>query len=270
MRQARTRLVATLRSTVAAPASPLNDKPVTIAIFKGTPTLGPVWIERLNFPKSGREHTAASLFPFFGLGEVKNKQIFLCGRWLYGMDATKRELKVMVLRTRAEHDSIESIVIIKFADDLQFEALYVHGCGGRKIRDGASDSKLGAHSGFKRIRSRLSAAYPYSLGAWCTKKGGEMLLFFGGIANNPDWNMFSKRSLKRICLFGRKPAAQLNQLNTFLYKITGNEDDGFRVSIRNKNSNSKFANLDEAVMAVEMYLTRRRKADESQDYIEEA
>jgi hypothetical protein len=52
-------------------------------------------------------------------------------------------------------------------------------------------------------------------------------------------------------------------------KITGNEDDGFRVSIRNKNSNTKFANLDEAVMAVEMYCARRRQAVESADYIEE-
>jgi hypothetical protein len=52
-------------------------------------------------------------------------------------------------------------------------------------------------------------------------------------------------------------------------KITGNEDDGFRVSIRNKNTNTKFANLDEAVMAVEMYCARRRQAVESADYIEE-
>jgi hypothetical protein len=77
--------VATLRSTVVAPASPLNDKPVAIAVFKGTPTLGPVWIEGLNLPKSDREHTGASLLPFFSLGEVEDKQIFLCGRWLYGM-----------------------------------------------------------------------------------------------------------------------------------------------------------------------------------------
>jgi hypothetical protein len=146
MGQPRTRLVATLCSTVITPASPLNDKPVAIAIFKGTPTLSPIWIEGLNFPESGREHTAASLLPFFSLGEVEDKQIFLCGRWLYGMDATERELKVMVLRACAEHDSIESIVILKFSDDLQLEALYVHGCGGRKIRDGAGDSKLSAHS----------------------------------------------------------------------------------------------------------------------------
>jgi len=53
-------------------------------------------------------------------------------------------------------------------------------------------------------------------------------------------------------------------------KITGNEDDGFRVSIRNKQSNTKFANLDEATMAVEMFCARRRSAAESADYIEEA
>lgn len=122
--------MATLCGTVVAPASPLNDKPVAIAVFKGTPSLGPVRIKGLNLPESGREHTAASLLPFFGLGEVENKQIFLCGRWLYGMDATEGELKVMVLRARAEHDSIESIVINKFPDDLQFEALHVHGRGG--------------------------------------------------------------------------------------------------------------------------------------------
>jgi hypothetical protein len=53
-------------------------------------------------------------------------------------------------------------------------------------------------------------------------------------------------------------------------KITGNEDDGFRISIKNKQSDTKFANLDEATMAVEMFCARRRKAAESADYIEEA
>jgi hypothetical protein len=53
-------------------------------------------------------------------------------------------------------------------------------------------------------------------------------------------------------------------------KITGNEDDGFRVSIKNKQSNTKFSNLDEATMAVEMFCARRRSAAESADYIEEA
>jgi hypothetical protein len=53
-------------------------------------------------------------------------------------------------------------------------------------------------------------------------------------------------------------------------KITGNEDDGFRVSIKNRESNTKFRDLDEATMAVEMFCARRRSAAESQDYIEEA
>ena len=43
-------------------------------------------------------------------------------------------------------------------------------------------------------------------------------------------------------------------------KITGNEDDGFRVSIRNKESITKFRDLDEATMAVEMFCARRRQA----------
>ena len=53
-------------------------------------------------------------------------------------------------------------------------------------------------------------------------------------------------------------------------KITGNEDDGFRISIKNRESNTKFRDLDEATMAVEMFCARRRQAEQSQDYIEEA
>jgi hypothetical protein len=53
-------------------------------------------------------------------------------------------------------------------------------------------------------------------------------------------------------------------------KITGNEDDGVRVSIKNKQSKTRFPNLDEAAMAVEMFCAHRRSAAESADYIEEA
>jgi hypothetical protein len=53
-------------------------------------------------------------------------------------------------------------------------------------------------------------------------------------------------------------------------QIHGNEDDGFRVSIKNRPANAKFKNLDEAVMACEMYCARRRAQTESADYIDEA
>jgi hypothetical protein len=52
-------------------------------------------------------------------------------------------------------------------------------------------------------------------------------------------------------------------------KIHGTEDDGFRISIRNRDAKTKFDNLDEAVMAVEMYCARRRQQALEADYIEE-
>lgn len=55
-----------------------------------------------------------------------------------------------------------------------------------------------------------------------------------------------------------------------LLEIHGNERDGFEIRRAGRAMHSRFENLDHAVMAVEMYLARRRKADESQDYIEEA
>ena len=52
--------------------------------------------------------------------------------------------------------------------------------------------------------------------------------------------------------------------------IHGNEDDGFRISIKNRQTPSQFKNLDEAVMACEMYCAHRRKQAVNADYVEEA
>jgi hypothetical protein len=52
-------------------------------------------------------------------------------------------------------------------------------------------------------------------------------------------------------------------------KINGNEDDGFRISIRNREMATPFKSLDEAVMASEMYCARRRTQAMEADYIEE-
>lgn len=52
-------------------------------------------------------------------------------------------------------------------------------------------------------------------------------------------------------------------------KIHGNEDDGFRITVKNRPHSARFKNLDEASMAVEMFCNRRRQQDQNQDYIEE-
>lgn len=52
-------------------------------------------------------------------------------------------------------------------------------------------------------------------------------------------------------------------------KIHGNEDDGFRITIKNRPSKSRFGSLDEAVMACEMYCNRRRDQASTGDYMEE-
>ena len=52
-------------------------------------------------------------------------------------------------------------------------------------------------------------------------------------------------------------------------KIHGNEDDGFRITIKNKPSKAKFENLEHAVMACEMYCSRRRMVEGNADYVEE-
>jgi hypothetical protein len=50
----------------------------------------------------------------------------------------------------------------------------------------------------------------------------------------------------------------------------GNEHDGFEIRRGSRCLPSRFASLDEAEMALEMFAHRQRMADESQDYIDEA
>jgi hypothetical protein len=54
-----------------------------------------------------------------------------------------------------------------------------------------------------------------------------------------------------------------------MVEIHGNERDGFEIRREGRCMRSRFENLDHAVMALEMFQARRRKADESQDYLDE-
>ena len=54
-----------------------------------------------------------------------------------------------------------------------------------------------------------------------------------------------------------------------LWEMHGNERDGFEVRRAGRSLPTRFKNLDEAQMAVEMFAHHRRKSDESQDYMEE-
>jgi hypothetical protein len=53
-------------------------------------------------------------------------------------------------------------------------------------------------------------------------------------------------------------------------EIHGDESRGFEIRHGGRSMKSRFKNLDQAQMALEMYQARQRKQDESADYIEEA
>jgi hypothetical protein len=53
-------------------------------------------------------------------------------------------------------------------------------------------------------------------------------------------------------------------------EIHGNEHTGFEIRHGNRSLKSRFKNIDEAAMALEMYCAKVKKQDQSADYIEEA
>ena len=54
-----------------------------------------------------------------------------------------------------------------------------------------------------------------------------------------------------------------------IYEMHGNEHDGFEVRRAGRSLPTRFKSLDEAEMAVEMFVARQLKKDESQDYLDE-
>lgn len=58
--------------------------------------------------------------------------------------------------------------------------------------------------------------------------------------------------------------------NGAMFEIHGNERTGFEIRHGNRTMKSRFKNIDEASMAIEMFRARQKKDNESQDYIEEA
>ena len=54
-----------------------------------------------------------------------------------------------------------------------------------------------------------------------------------------------------------------------IYEMHGNERDGFEVRRAGRCLPTRFNDLQQAEMAVEMFLARQRKKDESQDYLDE-
>ena len=55
-----------------------------------------------------------------------------------------------------------------------------------------------------------------------------------------------------------------------LWEVHGDEHTGFEIRHGNRRLPTRFKNLDEAEMALEMFNARRRKRDEAADYIDEA
>jgi len=58
--------------------------------------------------------------------------------------------------------------------------------------------------------------------------------------------------------------------NGAMFEIHGNERTGFEIRHGNRTMKSRFKNIDEATMAIEMFRARQSKQDQSADYIEEA
>lgn len=69
---------------------------------------------------------------------------------------------------------------------------------------------------------------------------------------------------------GPAPVKTIAMEDGTMCEIYGDTATGFEIRRGNRRLPSRFKNIDHATLALEMYLARRRAADESADYIDEA
>jgi hypothetical protein len=58
--------------------------------------------------------------------------------------------------------------------------------------------------------------------------------------------------------------------NGAMFEIHGNEHTGFEIRHGNRTMKSRFKNIDEATMAIEMFRAKQQQRNQSQDYVDEA
>ena len=66
-----------------------------------------------------------------------------------------------------------------------------------------------------------------------------------------------------------KSVKSLSLTNNMVCEIHGNELDGFEIRRGTRSLPTRFKNIEQAEMAVEMFMSRLKKHDESQDYLDE-
>ena len=72
------------------------------------------------------EHSIAGGIPLARIRDIEHKQIFGRRTRLHWMGLAMGEFKVVLQAIRAEHDAIESFVILETGNDLQAKASAIH------------------------------------------------------------------------------------------------------------------------------------------------
>jgi hypothetical protein len=128
----------------------LQDDAVAVWVFVSAATRVPVWIEGRDLFEASAQHPRAGRLPLSWSRDVENQQIFGRRRRQDRMDSMMRELEVVTQTFEPEHHTVESIMILKAANDAEAETATVHRRGFLEISDGPGDSEMMRH-GFSKL-----------------------------------------------------------------------------------------------------------------------
>ncbi len=84
-----------------------------------------------------------------------------------------------------------------------------------------------------------------------------------------DLELQTKEKALDLSLYQNHPVKSVTMQNGNVCEVHGNENDGFCIRHKQKEMPSRFSNIDEALMAIEMYNAHMRDSLLTADYIEE-
>jgi hypothetical protein len=123
----------------------LQDRTIAVVILERSAARFPERVEGCHVLESGSRHTGAQALPLPRIGNVEHHQILRGGGWRHRVGTAVRELEVVAGSLKAEHDSVEPLVILEAADDPQAEPAAVHVHATPEITDRPGDTQMGRH-----------------------------------------------------------------------------------------------------------------------------
>jgi hypothetical protein len=120
----------------------LQNDAVAVVILERHAMKFPVWIGRKYIEEARNSHGVACDLPFVDAWQVENHEILMCWTGRNRVVPTVGEFEVVLHSFFAEHESVETFMILEFSKYAQTQSRTVHQSDAIKIANRSRNAKM--------------------------------------------------------------------------------------------------------------------------------